>query len=857
MIFNRLSEAMADIQPTLEDLRDAATPAWLWDAARGRVVWANKAGVAAFDSRTLFDLIDRPFDTQEPGVARVMTLAGQLERGQAEKALLHFPSVGLTVPLACQCWVHALADGRAGVLVVQEPDKPKISAAPDAIAGSVLAALPVALLVLDAEGRFLHGNEAGQKLAAQDGHASLSDLLGSTERAATLLSRLTATSIVTTTEHVSGRDLRCVFTRGPSGSNALMIEDVTERRALEQDMLSNQIAALDAKVAAAHVAATPMPQQPSAAEAFESLGKSIENAVKAKTPVIQAEKPEPPPEKPVTPVVVAPPRKIPFVPDAIRNSLERTGKAILIGRDEEPLFATSHAASLLGYETVAGVFAHPTLWPALFQSSSGAALSLVTARGETEAFCVTRASVPWLSGPAQQFILTALKPAETKPLAPEPKPEVKAVVHEAPPPVEKAAEPSVTPTPVLDALPEVTLEPSVPVVAEMSSLQSPMPAASAKESESSIAYEELKAILDVASDGIITLDQGGSILGFSAGAEAIFGMTQAEVLGRPLGALLKSESRKVLRDYLAGFSGPGLASVFNDGREVVASTREGNSVPLFLSVSRLQSPKSRAALCAVVRDITTWKRTEQELRDAKEQAEQANRQKSDFLARISHELRTPLNAIMGFSEVMRTERFGEIKNEKYRGYANDIHDSGEHLLALINDLLDLSKVEAGKLELNFTAESISDATDHAMKLLQEEARTARVLLRTAFPAKLPRVVADHRALRQIMLNLLSNAVKYTNAGGQVIVSASMEHDGSLCVRVKDTGIGMTEAQMQDALQPFTRVDSPNRERQGTGLGLPLTKALTEANRAKFNMSSAPNQGTTAEIIFPGTRVLAE
>jgi signal transduction histidine kinase len=212
---------------------------------------------------------------------------------------------------------------------------------------------------------------------------------------------------------------------------------------------------------------------------------------------------------------------------------------------------------------------------------------------------------------------------------------------------------------------------------------------------------------------------------------------------------------------------------------------------------------------------------------------------------------------MGFSEVMRSERFGELKNEKYRAYANDIHDSGAHLLALINDLLDLSKVEAGKLELNFTAESIADATEHAIKLLQEEARTSRVLLRTAFPAKMPRVVADHRALRQIMLNLLSNAVKYTNAGGQVVISAEIEGDGSLAVRVKDTGIGMTDAQLQDALKPFTRVESPDRARQGTGLGLPLTKALTEANRAKLNMSSAPNQGTTAEIVFPGTRVLAE
>ncbi len=816
---------MTELQPTLEDLRDVDSPAWLWDSARARIVWANRAGVLAFDASSLFDLIDRPFDTQEAGVARVMALAGQLERGRAEKALLHFPSVGAVVPLLCHCWLHSLADGRAGVLVVQEPEKLRMSVTPDALAGSVMAALPVALLVLNGEGRFLHGNEAAQKLLAADGHLSLAELVGSEERAAKLLARLSATALVTTTEHVKSRDLKCVFTRAGDGTIALMVEDVTARRALEQDMLSRQIAALDAKVAAAAVVAP----EPTAAEAFENLGKSIEAAVKANVQLAVVE--PPPPE-----VTLPEPRKIPFVPDAIRNSLERTGKAILVGRNDEALFATSHVAALLGFDDVSQVFQHPTLWQALFQTSSGAALSVATATGQTEAFDVTRAQIPWQNGMADQFILRAIKLEETKPI----ETPLRLVVQ---PPVEIISFPVVEPV----------AEAAAPVAAAE-------PVAEVEEpvlSDSAIAYEELKAIVDVASDGIVTLDKDGSILGFSAGAEAIFGLTEAEVLGRPLGALLKAESRKVWRDYMAGFIGPGLASVFNDGREVVAQTREGDAVPLFVSISRLQSPKSRAALCAVVRDITTWKRTERELRQAKDLAEQANRQKSDFLARISHELRTPLNAIMGFSEVMRTERFGELRNDKYRGYANDIHSSGEHLLALINDLLDLSKVESGKLELNFTAESVADATEHALRLLQEDARNARVLMRTAFPAKLPRVVADHRALRQIMLNLLSNAVKYTNAGGQVVISAAMEQDGSLALRVKDTGIGMTDEQLQDALQPFTRIESPNRERQGTGLGLPLTKALTEANRASFHMSSAPNQGTLAEIVFPGTRVLAE
>ena len=371
------------------------------------------------------------------------------------------------------------------------------------------------------------------------------------------------------------------------------------------------------------------------------------------------------------------------------------------------------------------------------------------------------------------------------------------------------------------------------------------------------ADDELRAILDTASDGIITLDAQSRIHSFSAGAEAIFGYRIAEVAGKSFAELFVPESRRVLRDYLAALQGPGLASVFNDGREVQAVVKQGGTVPLFLTIGRLQAPKSQAAFCAVVRDITQWKKTESELREAKEKAEATSRQKSEFLARISHELRTPLNAIMGFSEVMRLARFGEIENEKYRGYVNDIHASGSHLLSLINDLLDIAKVEAGKLELNFTAVNLGEVIDHAMKMLQEEATSARVVLRKAWPQGLPNVVADLRSMRQIMLNLLSNAIKFTDPGGEVIVSGQLTEAGELKLRVKDTGIGMDADQLRHALEPFRRVLTEGREAQGTGLGLPLTKALAEANRAAFAISSEPRKGTLAEITFPTTRVLAE
>jgi PAS domain-containing protein len=389
---------MAEVQPTLEDLRDASRAAWLWDPERARLIWANRPAVSAFDATSLFDLIDRSFDPNESGVARIIEMSRTLERGTAADAALLFPSVGMTQAMSCQCWMHTLADGRSGVLVVQKPDVPKLSAAPDHVASGIVASLPMPVLVLDGEGHIRHGNAAALKLLGPSEHTTLGALIDSQDRAAQLLSRLDGTSIVSSTLHVRGRDLKCVFSRADENTISLMLEDVTERRALEHDMLSRQIMALDAKVAEQRTQEAPAAVQ-TPAEALETLGKSIEEAVKSKLPPPSLVEAAPEPERPVAVL----PRKVPFVPDAIRLSLDRTGQAILIGREGEGLFATTHAAKLLRYDDVAGVFANTSLWSDLFQSGSGATLSLVTGKGNTEAFSSTRATIPWQNGPADQF----------------------------------------------------------------------------------------------------------------------------------------------------------------------------------------------------------------------------------------------------------------------------------------------------------------------------------------------------------------------------------------------------------------------------------------------------------------------
>lgn len=366
---------------------------------------------------------------------------------------------------------------------------------------------------------------------------------------------------------------------------------------------------------------------------------------------------------------------------------------------------------------------------------------------------------------------------------------------------------------------------------------------------------EMRTIIDTATDGVVLIDTDGTIRSISRPAEALFGFDSDDATGKPFASLFAMESQRAARDYLNGLAEHGVASVLNDGREVIGREAEGRFIPLFMTIGRLPND---SGYCAVVRDITQWKRAEEELTQARALAERASSQKTDFLARVSHEIRTPLNAIIGFSELMVDERFGPIANDRYRDYLRDINRSGNHVLDLVNDLLDISKIEAGQQEMANEAVSLNDTLAETVAMMQPQANRERVIIRSSFASKLPDVVADLRSVRQIALNILSNAVRYTQAGGQVIVSTAYEPSGDIVMRVRDTGIGMTQAEIEQALKPFKQINSLKRPRgDGTGLGLPLTKAMVEANRARFTINSTPGEGTLVEISFPSTRVLAE
>jgi signal transduction histidine kinase len=254
-------------------------------------------------------------------------------------------------------------------------------------------------------------------------------------------------------------------------------------------------------------------------------------------------------------------------------------------------------------------------------------------------------------------------------------------------------------------------------------------------------------------------------------------------------------------------------------------------------------------------DITELKKREMSLRAAKEIAETANRAKTEFLANISHELRTPLNAIIGFSEIMQMELLGAMGNPQYQGYVGDIHASAQHLLGVINDILDVSKIEAGKAELVETEIDLAQVFDSVYRLIRERAARAELNLVVDDAKMLPYLHGDEQKLKQIVINLLSNAVKFTPAGGRVELAARIASDGDLLIRVTDTGIGIAPADIDRVMEPFGQVDSHlNRKYEGTGLGLPLARGLAELHGGTLTLESRLNVGTTVTVRLPRYRL---
>jgi two-component system, cell cycle sensor histidine kinase PleC len=279
---------------------------------------------------------------------------------------------------------------------------------------------------------------------------------------------------------------------------------------------------------------------------------------------------------------------------------------------------------------------------------------------------------------------------------------------------------------------------------------------------------------------------------------------------------------------------------------------------LFVARQLQETARERLLFRAEKDDLIEQLRLEKGRAEAeREKAEDANRAKSMFLANMSHELRTPLNAIMGFSEVLENELFGPIQNKAYKTYASDIHSSGQYLLALINDILDLSRIEAGRRDIMEEPSHLIECMEHAQTLLQARAGEKKLAICIDVPPQMPKLLCDYRAINQIAINLLTNAVKFTPVDGEITMSGEVLPDGRMALTVTDNGPGIPKAEQHQLMMAFSRGAQATKQAiEGAGLGLPIVKGLMEAHQGTLAIFSEPGQGTAITCYFPAARVLS-
>ncbi len=370
----------------------------------------------------------------------------------------------------------------------------------------------------------------------------------------------------------------------------------------------------------------------------------------------------------------------------------------------------------------------------------------------------------------------------------------------------------------------------------------------------------MHCVLEDSFDGIIIAREDGRVEIANPAAARILGRPAEQIAGMTIDDLLPEFSRMRPRFAAAWEGNPNGAVDIQTPTELqlVGADGAAMTVELVISCSPLRlsaDPRerrtiSRRVLIYTFRDISSRKLAEQQLRGAVREAVAANRAKTEFLANMSHELRTPLNAIIGFSQVIESEMLGALTNQRYREYAGDIVQSGTHLLDIINDILDISKIEAGKYRLHTERVDVVVVIDRCLKLVKQRALDQALHLRSELAPDLPLIEADQRLMKQIVLNLLSNAIKFTPLGGTIVVSAQMQ-DGQLVLRVADTGVGIPADEIANIVKPFYQIDSGlTRRHEGAGLGLALVSAYVRLHAGELTIDSAVDQGTVVTAHFP-------
>jgi two-component system cell cycle sensor histidine kinase PleC len=368
----------------------------------------------------------------------------------------------------------------------------------------------------------------------------------------------------------------------------------------------------------------------------------------------------------------------------------------------------------------------------------------------------------------------------------------------------------------------------------------------------------LTSIFDASEVAIVVTDHNRRVVRVNDAFVRTFGWGRDKIIGEDVLVLATIDEVERFRENHDEFVGTGKRGT----GEMKILRRDGSIANALYTTAMLELSARRRFLVTTIMDITVRKQMEISLRLAKEQADAANHAKSSFLANMSHELRTPLNAIIGFSEMMERETFGPLGAPKYHEYIHDIHFSARHLLEIINEVLDMSKIEAGRVELDESEVDIAGVIDTVVRLMAARAVDKGLVFDVTVPDTFPKLLSDQRLILQILINLVSNAVKFSRAKGTISIQAEILPDEDMRLTVEDHGVGIPRDKIKEALEPFGQIHetvhaiSGEVAQQGTGLGLPLARAMAELHGGGLDIESDTNQGTIVRVTFPARRVLA-
>jgi PAS domain S-box-containing protein len=839
--------------PRLAAHADGVLPAWLWSADGSRILWANPAGVDVFGARDDAQLTDKIFGPSDPHRRQIAQLAGRLAQDGTVRMerLRGFGAVpgGLAT---CSCSRLDFPDGRHGVLVVSAvrvvrtrrpktaaipPLEPAPEAAPPSAAESPAAAPPPSLPHVDYASPE-QSNEAPAEFALFDAFAEDEQPLAEQPP----LDRQQPTddlqTIAADTEQKPGDAARAdqiaeavVLDNSPSTDLDGPVDTSQETLApASSDLRMDALAEPPHNVLPFRPIGETKPPALTPVEnsAFDELARQLsarldngDNAETGEPIAAETTRTAAEPE----PVDVAPPAGdrpdwlTPPEPPALGQSrrdkalLDLLPAGVLIYRLDRLLYANPAFLRRIGHDSLQALeeaggldalFVEPGVSTSSSTSEAGTPVRISASRpdqdGEPTATAARLHAISW-DGEAALALICSEGPVDAAPV------------------------------------------PAPSVAADTPSQAAPQAAGAAD-------AEELGAILDTTAEGIVMFDEEGNITACNRSAEALFGYDGDDFVTHNLADLFAPESRHGVLEYFASVKNAGVASLLDHGHETLGRVHQGGFIPLSITIGRTRADGPN--FFAVFRDLSQSRKSESELQQARRLTERAASAKSDMLARISHELRAPLNAIIGFAEVMIDGRFGPLDNERYVEYMKDIRASGQRVISVVDDLLDLSKVEAGKIDLSFASQNLNEMVESCVTVLQPQANRERIIIRTSLAHTLPPVVADARALRQIAMNLIGTSIHLAKAGGQVIVSTALNDFGDVALRVRDTGQAMNDNEVAAALEPFGMHAPSDRLTDASAVSLSLTKALVEANRAQFHIRPGPHAGTLVEVVFSRT-----